>query len=127
MKPLFSILSLSVIAFALFAFQAGDQIALAMKAGNANEVAKHFGPQVELTLPNSEGTLSKTQATAKLSAFFRANQPTGYKPIHKGQSKLGLTYSIAELTTAEGTFRVSIYLKKSERSEAIQSLTIEAS
>jgi len=42
----------------------------AIKAGNSKELAKYFGPTVEIILPGSDGAFSKAQAEMIMKDFF---------------------------------------------------------
>lgn len=89
------------------------EIAQAIRQGNAREVAKHFGQNVDLTLPGSEGTFSKSQAEVILRNFFSRNTPTGLTVPHQGTSRDGSIYVIGTLQTRGGqNYRTYFLLKK---------------
>jgi hypothetical protein len=89
------------------------EISQAIRQGNARELAKHFGQNVDLTLPGSEGTFSKSQAEVILRNFFSRNVPTGLSIPHQGTSRDGSVYAIGTLQTRGGqTFRVYFLIKK---------------
>ncbi len=89
------------------------EIAQAIRQGNAREVAKHFGQNVDLTLPGSEGTFSKSQAEIILRNFFSRNVPTALSIPHQGTSRDGSIYVIGTLQTRGGqSYRTYFLLKK---------------
>ena len=88
-------------------------ISQAIRQGNAREMSKYFGQNVDLTLPGSEGTFSKSQAEVILRNFFSKNSPTGLSVNHQGNSRDGSVYVIGTLQTRNGqTFRTYFLLKK---------------
>lgn len=108
----FILLLFSSSAFAQTNDMAHD-IAQAIRLGNAREVAKYFGQNVDLTLPGSEGTFSKSQAEVILRNFFSRNTPTGLTIPHQGTSRDGSIYVIGTMQTRGGqSFRTYFLLKK---------------
>jgi hypothetical protein len=108
----FILLLFSSSAFAQTNDMARD-IAQAIRQGNAREVAKYFGQNVDLTLPGSEGTFSKSQAEVILRNFFSRNTPTGLTIPHQGTSRDGSIYVIGTLQTRGGqSYRTYFLLKK---------------
>lgn len=88
-------------------------ISQAIRQGSAREMSKYFGQNVDLTLPGSEGTFSKSQAEVILRNFFSKNVPTGLSVNHQGNSRDGSVYVIGTLQTRSGqTFRTYFLLKK---------------
>ncbi|HET6244023.1 MAG: DUF4783 domain-containing protein [Bacteroidetes bacterium] len=102
-----------------------EAIAQAFKSGNAKELSKYFSPNVELKVFNKEDVYSKTQAEIIVKDFFTKNPPKNYVEVHNGTSKAGAQYIIGQLTTANGTFRINYFLKKSSDSYFIQELRFE--
>jgi len=88
------------------------KIEVAIKAGNAAELAKLMHSSIDLTIPGNEGVYSKTQAELILKDFFSKNNPLEYKTLHKGSSKDGARYCIGNLKTDKGMFRAYFYMKK---------------
>ncbi len=89
------------------------EISQAIRQGNAREMAKHFGQNVDLTLPGSEGTFSKSQAEVIMRNFFARNVPASLNIPHQGTSRDGSVYAIGSLQTRGGqTFRVYFLIKK---------------
>ncbi|MEE4178039.1 MAG: DUF4783 domain-containing protein [Bacteroides sp.] len=89
------------------------EISQAIRQGNAREMSKYFGQNVDLTLPGSEGTFSKSQAEVILRNFFSKNAPKELSVNHQGNSRDGSVYVIGTLQTRNGqTFRTYFLLKK---------------
>jgi len=115
-----------ILTISLSATPVSDNLATALKTGNAEEIAKHFGTSVDLSIPNNEGVYSKTQAKLILKTFFLKNKPTGFSIVHNGDSKNNSHYSIGNLTTAKGSFRTYILYKEVNKKVTILELKIEA-
>ena len=125
MKLLVSIL------FALFSFSAiaqtdiTPQVSAALKKGDAASVASYFMSQVELELPDQEGTFSSAEARTILTKFFASAQVRDFVLKHQGTSKLDDQYRIGDMTTAMGSYRVTFFMKKVGTSLQIKQLKIE--
>ena len=93
---------------------AGDdeKIALAIRAGNAKELSKYFSKNIDLNIPGSEGVFSKTQAELILKDFFSKYKTLSFNTLHQGSSKDGAKYTIGNLKTDKGSFRLYFYMKK---------------
>ncbi len=99
----------------------------AIGQGNARNMAKHFGPNVELFIPLSEGTFSKSQSEVILRDFFTKNLPDTFAIHHQGSSRDGSLYVIGTLKTKDGTFYRTYYLiKKVSQTYFLHQLQIEA-
>jgi hypothetical protein len=125
-KRLFTILILSVWII-LSAFTGiKEDVTVALKDGNAFKISAFFKEQVDITILDESDLLSKLEAEKLLYDFFHVNKPSDFTILHSGNSRSGQEYNIGTLTTNNGNFRISIYIKKSENSEFIQQLIIEA-
>lgn len=104
-----------------------DEIATAMRSGDAKQVSAFFGPTVDLTLLDKEEVYGKGQAELILRDFYAKNPPKSFQLIHKGGSQEGTLYGIGTFLSTNGkSFRVSFYLKNSGGKKLIQELRIEA-
>ncbi|MEO6905100.1 MAG: DUF4783 domain-containing protein [Ginsengibacter sp.] len=100
------------------------EIISAIKSGKSDNVAKYFDSTVEITLPTKSSSYSKSQATFVLSDFFEANPVKGFQVIHKSENE-GSQYCIGNLTTSNGVFRTTIYVKQKGDKQLIQELRFE--
>ena len=66
-----------------------ENITLAIKSGNSKELAKYFGPTVEIILPGIEGAFSKAQAEMIMKDFFAKSAPVSFAVNQKGNSTGG--------------------------------------
>jgi hypothetical protein len=103
-----------------------DDLVKALKTGNSEEISRHFGTSVDLSIPNNEGVYSKIQAKLILKTFFLKNKPSNFSIVHNGDSKNNSFYSIGNLTTAKGNFRTYILYKEVDKKITILELKIEA-
>lgn len=99
----------------------------AIGQGNARNMARHFGPNVELFIPQSEGTFSKSQSEVILRDFFSRNLPDTFAIQHQGSSRDGSLYVIGTLRTKEGNhFRTYYLLKRVSQTYFLHQLRMEA-
>ena len=89
-----------------------EKIALAIRAGNAKELSKYFSKNIDLNIPGSEGVFSKTQAELIMKDFFSKYKTLEFNTLHQGSSKDGAKYTIGNLKTDKGSFRLYFYMKK---------------
>lgn len=100
-----------------------DEIAGALKSGEAKSVAKFFGNSIDLTISSQEDVYSKVQAERILSDFFAQNEPKSFQINHRGQSKEGALYAIGSFITKTGvTYRTYFYIKTQGNIQVIQEL-----
>jgi hypothetical protein len=104
-----------------------DKVVLAMKTGNAKELAAHFITNIDLTVKENADVYSKAQAEQIMRKFFHDNPPVDMVIEHSGVSKFGDRYYIGILRARTGYFRVTFFLKKSEQDFQVKQLRIENS
>ncbi len=124
MKKLFFIFLLSFSLFA-FALPLSTSIVNALKTGNSSELAKFMDTSIDLSIPGNEGAFSKTQSELILKNFFTKNTPSAFKIMHNGDAKNNTHYTIGNLTTTTGIYRVYILYKDSSNTNTILELRIE--
>lgn len=107
-----------------FTFNSFNEIVNAFKSGNASEVAKYFDNTVEITIYSKSNSYSKKQAESVLQDFFSSNNVKKFEVIHKSESA-GSQYCIGNLTTTNGLFRVTIYMKQKGDKLLVQELRFE--
>lgn len=101
-------------------------ISAAFKSGNAFKVSAFFKDKVDITILESSDLMSKLEAEKMVYDFFHEHPPKDFEILHEVESKSGPEFTIGKLTTNNGTFRVSIYVNKTEKSEYIQQIIIDA-
>lgn len=120
----FFLLSILFISFSSF-IGINDDINAAIKSGSAFKVSAFFDNKVDITILEESDLLSKLEAEKMLYEFFYTHHPTDFKVLHHGESTSGSEYTIGQLSTDNGSFRVSYYINKSENSEYIQQMSID--
>ena len=103
-----------------------DDIAEAIRKGDARQVAGFFDAKVDLALSSQEDVYSKAQAELLLKDFFSKNPPKTFTLVHKGSSKEGSLFAVGTLSSTNGkTFRVSFVMKSVKGQNYIQELRFE--
>ena len=127
MKALILILSF-VVPFSLSS-QLAENISIITKAigdGDAATLGNYFDASVELTILDKQDVLDKSQATEALKNFFLKNKPRSYNMVHQGTSKGNAShYTIGDMQTASGNYRVYLYYKSVGDKVLIQEMRIE--
>lgn len=103
-----------------------DDIADMLKTGNSNGLSGYFMNNVDLTILETDDVYSKTQATQVTKRFFDENPPSAFVVKHQGKSKLDDHYRIGTLSTENGDYRVTFFLKNHEGKYRIKQLRIES-
>mgnify|MGYP002079185367 FL=1 len=101
------------------------QVATAIQAGNAAEVARHFNAMIDLTLPGYDDTYSKAQASQILKDFFTQNPVKSFKITRQGSSPDGSQYAIGSLETGKKIFRVYFIIKTVGGQNLLQQLQVQ--
>ncbi len=104
-----------------------DQVTAAIGSGDVNALGDKLVANVDLTVLATSDYYSKAQATGILRKFFTEHEPKGLRIEHEGTSKMGDRYCIGQLNTANGTFRVTFFLKKTGDATQVKQLRIENS
>ena len=103
-----------------------DDVASAVKTGNATNVSKFFSANVDLKILDKEDVYSKAQAELILKDFFAKNPIKSFSIIHKGNSKNGDQFAIGTYETSAGKkFRSYFLFKKEGTGLTIQQLRFE--
>ncbi len=125
MKNILTILSFMMLGINIASaeFDLLDDIANALRSGDARSVSKFFGTSVDLTILSQEEVYSKVQAEQVLKDFFTKNQPRSFTIIHKGESKEGARYAIGSMITTQGVnYRTYFFIKQQGGTAIIQEL-----
>ncbi len=102
------------------------QITQALGAGDVEALQEYLDQSVEISMLDNERTYSKAGAVEVLRTFFRTYQPSSFSLVHQGTSRNNDSqYCIGDLTTAEGIFRVYIYMRLSGTRLIIQELRFD--
>ncbi|MFT3948929.1 MAG: DUF4783 domain-containing protein [Agriterribacter sp.] len=126
MKKIFSIvLPFCIAAFSLHAYYYSiNDVASAINAGNAGQLAKYFDGRVDITLQQKTNSYSRNQAEVVLKDFFEGNGVRSFKILHKGASN-GSEFCIGNLQTKNGIFRTTIFMKSRTEQQVLQEIRFE--
>jgi hypothetical protein len=100
-------------------------ISIAIKAGNAVELARYMNSTIELLLLNKEDFYKKNVAEAILKDFFAEYRTKDFTIRHQG-AKNDAHYAIGNLKTEKGDFRVYFLLKKVGEELLIHQIRIDS-
>ncbi|MFV0605220.1 MAG: DUF4783 domain-containing protein [Niabella sp.] len=122
-------LALFVLSIAIWGFinvnaQSIDGVINGLKAGNAVTVTANAGDNLLLTVTDKSGTYKNAQAQQILKDFFAKATVKGFDLKHKGNSPNG-RYAIGTLSTANGNYRVIIFMKNENDKELIKELRFQ--
>jgi hypothetical protein len=102
------------------------QVISGFQKGSSELISQYFAETIELNAPGIEGLHSRDQANFILKDFFRNHTPSGFFIKHNGDSKNGAHYSIGELNTSKGVFRVYLLYVGDANKISIRELRIES-
>lgn len=127
-KPLLSLLILFTQFTSFYTLQGDiiDALAGHFKLGNSKEIAVNFSSSVDLIIIDEEDVYSKAQAEQILRSFFSKYPPNKSIVIHRLNNNPNYRYGALSLATKNGTFRISITMKKTSNTFFITELRIEA-
>ena len=127
MKPIFtSFLVACVVMFSSFTQSDSiDGVIVALRAGNAADLAKYFDDNVELTTPVKSDSYSKAQAQVIIKDFFSNNGVKTFELKHKGDSPGG-HYCIGTLQTKSGNFRAHVFMKSKGNKEVLKEIRFQS-
>lgn len=100
-------------------------ISIAIKAGNAAELARYMNSTIELLLLDKEDFYKKNVAETILKDFFSEYHTKEFTIRHQG-AKNDAQYAIGNLRTEKGDFRVYFLLKRVDQELLIHQIRIEA-
>ena len=129
-KSSFAILFISLILLNLSVLNASaqtasDDVVAAIKAGNARMLANYFGNAVEISLPDKDGTFSKSQAEMMMKDFFANHPPASFIVNQKGASTGGSKFIIGTYKSGSVVYKVYLLLKASGQTFTLQQIQFE--
>ena len=124
-----SILGLAVITFSLVlvSFRPSfslDEVAYAMRSGNAGQLSRYLDSRVDISLPDKSDTYSKSQAEMIIRDFFITNGVQNFQIKHKGENG-GSAYCIGVLQTHNGDYRTTLFMKQKGDKQLLQELRFQ--
>jgi len=103
-----------------------EAITNALNTGDADALSKFFADNVEISIQEKEQVYAKAKAIDVVRTFFHTNKPKSFSQVHKGTSRENSDqYCIGNLTAANGTYRVYLYLKVNGSNLSIQEMRFD--
>ena len=125
MKQLLLVLVFSPLS--VFAQSGMPQITQALNAGDVETLGTYFDESVELSILKEEGIFNKSQALQKVKRFLAQNKVISFTEVHQGASRSSDSkYVIGNLKTADGTYRVYLYLTNRNGKMIIQEFRFDS-
>ena len=110
MKLINSITASLLFMLPVVAFSQAPGMDAALNKGSAADLGVYFASSVDVSLPDSDATLSSSDAVQALSNFFSQNIVKGYNRAHLTAPQNGRSsYSLGDLYTSSGTYRIYLY------------------
>ncbi|MEX1188518.1 MAG: DUF4783 domain-containing protein [Bacteroidia bacterium] len=104
----------------------GNDIAAAIRGGNAKQLATWFNNHVDLTVLGKEELYSKAQAEQILRDFFAKHPPKSFILKHHSSNPTSTQYGIGTFLSKKGErFRIHFLIKKIGNQSFIQQFSIE--
>ena len=123
MKNIFTY-CLILFSFFIFSFISIDDVARAIKSGNASQLSKFFDNTIQITFPDKSNAYSKSQAELVVQDFFDNNVVKNFEITGKGDNG-GVEIVTGNLLTKNGEFKTTFYLKQKGDKQLLQELRFE--
>ena len=124
---------LLILSLCAFSFVAASQsqksdvfvpISKYLEKGNASNLSAWFSENIELVLFGNRNNCSRNQAKQIMRKFFADYTPRSFEIVHKS-GVYPMVYAIGQLEGGGNRFKVTIFVKTTERGNYIQQLSIE--
>ncbi|MEP6747230.1 MAG: DUF4783 domain-containing protein [Bacteroidota bacterium] len=101
-----------------------EDIARALKTGNASQLSRYFDIRVDITLPEKSDNYSRTQAEMIIRDFFSYNNVRSFEIKYKGENN-GSKYCIGTLKTRNGDYRTKLFMKQKDSKQVLQEIAFQ--
>lgn len=121
MKLINSIATSLLLMLPMVAFTQSAGMDAALNKGSAADLGVYFAPSVDVSILNTDATMTSSQAVNSLSGFLAENQVKGYNRAHLTAPQNGRSnYSLGDLYTSNGTYRVYLYFDGTKKISEIR-------
>jgi len=103
-----------------------EKVNKAIENADATELSKYFNTSLDISLPDSDQTMSKAHATQVLKSFFKDNPVKSYQVNHTGSSREATKYTIGTYKSASKSYKTYILLKETSGKYLIVQLQFES-
>jgi len=101
-----------------------DDIAYAIKLGNAGELGRYLDSRVDIALPQKSDSYSKIQAEMIIRDFFTTNVVRNFL-VKKWVSNGSSEYCIGVLQTRNGNYRTTLFTRQKGDKQLLQELRFQ--
>jgi hypothetical protein len=101
-----------------------QELTKAFKNGDAALLGKHFNSTLDISIPDTDKSMSKAQATQVMKSFFKNNPPKSYTENHTGSSREATKYVIGTYKSTK-TYKTYVLLKEKEGKYLVVQLQFE--
>lgn len=101
-----------------------NEIIVGFQKNRPELIVKHLNDHVELILEDKNDIYSKQQATGIITNFFMKNPVQQFQILHKGD-KDNAGFLIGTLKTQNTSYRVYVFVRKTNQNTNIQQIRIE--
>ena len=106
--------------------QSQSDLNTALGKGDLSVISGYLADKLELVVGSTDAIISKADAINRLKEFYSVHQTQGFRSVHTGASKTNESnYSIGELVTDKGIYRVYIYFTQEGQKRQITELRFE--
>jgi hypothetical protein len=124
-----SLLGMSVMTFALVLVSFRpvytlDDIAYAIRLGNAGELSRYLDSRVDICLPEKSDSYSKIQAEMIIRDFFSTNGVRNFV-VRKIGFTGGSEYCVGVLQTRNGDYRTTLFTRQKGDKQLLQELRFQ--
>lgn len=122
------ILLIILLSIPLFSEAQVAPIFSAIQAGDASQLEKYLDQRVEVVIEQDGRFMNKKQAVAAIDQFLKRVKVKSCREIHQGSSRSkDSQYTIGQMITGEGEFRVFLFIRDSGGSPMIQEIRFDRS
>jgi hypothetical protein len=101
-----------------------DEIAVAIRSGNANELSRYLDNRVDICLPEKSDSYSKIQAEMIIRDFFSTNVVQNFLVKNKGSNGAS-GFCVGVLQTRNGDYRTTLFMKQKGDRQLLQELRFQ--
>ena len=102
-----------------------DDITVAIRSGNANELSRYLDNRVDICLPEKSDSYSKIQAEMIIRDFFSTNIVQNFLVKHKGSNGAS-GFCVGVLETRNGNYRTTLFMKQKGDRQLLQELRFQS-
>lgn len=102
-----------------------EKVNKAIENADAAELSEYFNTSLDISLPDSDKTMSKAHATQVIKSFFKDNPVKSYKVNHTGSSREATKYIIGTYISGNKSYKTYVLLKETSGKYLIVQLQFE--